>query len=56
MKVSDIRERFVRYFSQHGHDHFPSSRLIPENDPTLLFTNAGMNQFKNIFLGSGKKR
>ena len=55
MKVSEIRKSFIHYFLQHGHDSLPSSRLIPENDPTLLFTNAGMNQFKNVFLGLEKR-
>ena len=47
----DVRQGFTGYFERHGHQHLESSRLIPENDPTLLFTNAGMNQFKNVFLG-----
>src|SRR3954469_8555150 len=51
MKSSDVRNSFVNYFKKQGHTHVPSSSLIPENDPTLLFTNAGMNQFKNVFLG-----
>ena len=55
MKVNEIRKSFTHYFSERGHDHLPSSRLIPENDPTLLFTNAGMNQFKNVFLGLEKR-
>jgi alanyl-tRNA synthetase len=51
MKSSDVRNAFVNYFKKQGHTHVPSSSLIPENDPTLLFANAGMNQFKNTFLG-----
>jgi alanyl-tRNA synthetase len=48
---SQIRRRFLDYFVQHGHKEVHSSSLVPANDPTLLFTNAGMNQFKDIFLG-----
>ena len=55
MKSSDIRNSFVNYFKKHGHTHVASSSLIPENDPTLLFANAGMNQFKNCFLGLEKR-
>lgn len=55
MKSSEIRNEFVNYFKKNGHTHVPSSSLIPENDPTLLFANAGMNQFKNLFLGLEKK-
>ncbi|MBX3032755.1 MAG: alanine--tRNA ligase [Bdellovibrionaceae bacterium] len=51
MKSFEIRNAFVDYFQRQGHRHVPSSSLIPENDPTLLFANAGMNQFKNLFLG-----
>lgn len=51
MKSADVRKTFIDYFAKNGHSPQPSSRLIPENDPTLLFTNAGMNQFKNVFLG-----
>src|SRR5580658_5521981 len=47
----EIRQKFIDYFNRHGHTTVASSSLIPENDPTLLFTNAGMNQFKNLFLG-----
>ncbi|MGZ3727069.1 MAG: alanine--tRNA ligase [Pseudobdellovibrio sp.] len=55
MKSSEIRNSFVNYFKRHGHAHVGSSSLIPENDPTLLFANAGMNQFKNLFLGLEKR-
>ncbi len=47
----ELRQSFIRYFEQHGHQAVPSSALIPQADPTLLFTNAGMNQFKRVFLG-----
>jgi alanyl-tRNA synthetase len=55
MKSSEIRNSFVDYFKRHGHTHVASSGLIPENDPTLMFANAGMNQFKNVFLGLEKR-
>ncbi|WP_413569383.1 alanine--tRNA ligase [Bdellovibrio sp. HCB117] len=55
MKSSEIRNAFVEYFKKKGHTHVGSSSLIPENDPTLLFANAGMNQFKNTFLGLEKR-
>ncbi|MBS1969941.1 MAG: alanine--tRNA ligase [Bdellovibrionales bacterium] len=55
MKSSEIRSAFINYFKKNGHTVVPSSSLIPENDPTLLFANAGMNQFKNTFLGLEKR-
>ena len=49
--TQELRQAFIRYFEQRGHQAVPSSALIPQADPTLLFTNAGMNQFKRVFLG-----
>jgi len=51
MTGSDIRRKFLDFFVQKGHKEVHSSSLVPQNDPTLLFTNAGMNQFKDVFLG-----
>ncbi|MFM7557853.1 MAG: alanine--tRNA ligase-related protein, partial [Alphaproteobacteria bacterium] len=51
MKTNDIRNNFLNYFKKNGHEILPSSPLIPHNDPSLMFTNAGMNQFKNYFIG-----
>jgi len=55
MKGFEVRRKFLDYFIEKGHVEVPSSSLVPENDPTLLFTNAGMNQFKNVFIGKEKR-
>jgi alanyl-tRNA synthetase len=53
--LKDIRAGFLEFFHRHGHEIVPSSPLVPRNDPTLLFTNAGMVQFKNVFTGQEKR-
>jgi alanyl-tRNA synthetase len=55
MRANDIRSSFLKYFEQNGHRAVASSPLVPGDDPTLLFTNAGMNQFKDVFLGREKR-
>jgi alanyl-tRNA synthetase len=55
MKAQRVRETFLRYFEERGHRIVRSSPLLPKDDPTILFTNAGMNQFKNVFLGLEKR-
>ena len=55
MHPREIRSSFLKYFEKHGHRVVPSSPLLPGDDPTLLFTNAGMNQFKDVFLGREKR-
>ncbi len=53
--VNDIRSEFLNFFEKNGHEHVPSSPLVPQNDPTLMFANSGMVQFKNVFTGAEKR-
>src|SRR5881392_4520689 len=55
MNVSEIRRQFLDYFASKGHTIVPSAPLVPANDPTLLFTNSGMVQFKEVFLGTDQR-
>src|SRR5579872_661413 len=55
MTASQLREEFLKFFEARGHRRVPSSSLVPHNDPTLLFTNAGMVQFKDVFTGREKR-
>ena len=53
--LAEIRSTFLNYFKKHGHEEVKSSTLVPSNDPTLMFTNSGMVQFKNVFTGLEKR-
>src|SRR5712671_6451570 len=55
MTSAEIRTSFLKFFEARGHKIVPSAPFIPYDDPTLLFTNAGMNQFKDVFLGTGRR-
>ncbi len=55
MMSHELRESFLEFFKSRGHAVVPGASLVPDNDPTLLFTNAGMNQFKDVFLGTGQR-
>jgi alanyl-tRNA synthetase len=55
MTSSEIRNSFLKFFEEHAHTIVPSAPVVPYDDPTLLFANAGMNQFKDVFLGTGKR-
>ena len=55
MTSNELRQAFLEFFREHGHEVVASSPLVPGNDPTLLFTNAGMVQFKDVFLGDDKR-
>ena len=55
MTSAELRRSFLEFFEQHGHRIVASAPLVPGDDPTLLFTNAGMNQFKDVFLGKERR-
>ena len=54
--LNDIRSTFLNYYGKQGHEILPSSPLVPRNDPTLMFANSGMVQFKNLFTGAETRR
>ncbi|MBO5692784.1 MAG: hypothetical protein J6R74_02445, partial [Tidjanibacter sp.] len=56
MTSNEIRKKFLDFFQSKGHTIVPSAPMVVKNDPTLMFTNAGMNQFKDIFLGNAEKK
>ena len=56
MTSADIRQQFLDFFKSKGHEIVPSAPIVVKNDPTLMFTNAGMNQFKDYFLGNRKPK
>ena len=56
MTSNEIRKAFLDYFESKGHHVVPSAPMVIKNDPTLMFTNAGMNQFKDIFLGNQQRQ
>ena len=55
MKSKDVRQKFISFFEEKSHQFVPGCSIVPENDPSLLFINAGMNQFKDVFLGTGNR-